>query len=153
MKNHDELQSSPYNVVDENGETVVFLNENLAKIQKVGPHALAALRSSHLLLRKIRNSVPENASSTELRFFAAVIDSVEKEQQRLWGFPDDPAKRRWNFVPGCSCPKIDPLSGMKVSPSDSCRVHGEAGDALASLEVGELSSISRTSDETRERRL
>lgn len=132
----------PFTVVDSDGTLVCVLNRGLAQRQGVGPEAIQAIRLSHLILRDVRNFAGHDSPPLELRMIAAVIDSIETQQQLLWNFPDDPTRRRWFAAPGCLCPKMDNAHSFgtpfRTMLSD-CPVHGELpAPSVASAEAGTL---------------
>ena len=109
---------------------ITVLNKNLAKRQKISAEQLVALKFSH----QIRHMIFETAKSLgennilELKLLAALFDTLETEQQKLWNFPVNPDYHRWFDFPGCTCPKMDNVDRLgtpnRIIDVD-CPIHGE----------------------------
>jgi hypothetical protein len=117
-----------YRVPGADGQTLCWLNQQLANRQHVSDEQLAALVMSHQLKAVIFEAARLSLNEPlKLKMLAAMFDALEFEQQELWNFPRDANFHFfWDF-PGCTCPKLDNRERWGTGQalrSHSCPIHG-----------------------------
>lgn len=118
-----------YSVTDSDGKIVTHLNENLAIRQNVTDEQLEALKLSHLLRRFLFDNAEKSLNEPlKLKMLAAVFDTLESEQQKLWNFGVNTDFHMFFTFPGCKCPKMDNrerLGTPYAIINSDCPIHGE----------------------------
>jgi len=56
---------------------------------------------------RIFEAMEDTDDVEDLRMYAQQIETLEFEQQKLWGFEPNNTYHRWWEVPKCTCPKLD----------------------------------------------
>lgn len=126
MKNLASLDK--YAVMGPDGKVIRMLNERLVTSQNLTDEQLEALKMSHqvrYMLFKAAETVLDQP--LKLRMLAAVFDSLETEQQKLWGFKPDLTFHCFYNFPGCQCPVLDNQDRLGVAGKvhvSKCPIHG-----------------------------
>jgi len=111
------------------GSVVTYLNERLAKQQKVTDEQLAALRLSHQVRFVLFKEAKATKDRRKLKLLAKLFDELEFMQQEQWNFPQDPNFHRFFELPGCTCPKLDnedALGTIYRITDLQCAAHGSS---------------------------
>lgn len=115
----------------EDNKPITVLNKALAKRQNISAEQLLALKFSHQIKHLIFEAATaiseEEHGQLQLKLLAALFDTLETEQQKLWNFPPNPDFHRWFDFPGCKCPKMDNVDLLGIPRNIialDCPIHG-----------------------------
>jgi len=90
------------------GKARVFLNPDLIEEQGITSiETIEELKITHEDRLRIFEAMENTDDPEELKMFAKQFETIEFEQQKLWGFKLDRNFHKWFTVPKCTCPKMD----------------------------------------------
>jgi hypothetical protein len=123
--NDQELESD--NLLVEYKGKKTYLNPKLIIQQGLDKETIDELKLTHEDRFRIFEAMENTNDPEELREFAAQMEVIEFEQQRLWGFPQDRNYHKWYLVPKCICPSSDNADRYGTEYrviNEKCPVHG-----------------------------
>lgn len=122
---NDDLEK--YAVTGIDGKTITHLNPSMAKRQKITDQQLDALKLSHQFRWMLFETAKTVKDPLKLKMLAALFETLEFEQQKLWNFPADRNFHHFFEFPGCTCPKMDNMDALGTPLRiyvQNCPIHG-----------------------------
>jgi len=104
-----------------------MLNKFLVQKQGLTKDETNELEYLHILKNDLFLLMEQTDDNYKLRLYAALLESLEYNMQRVWHFPQDSQYHNWwHKVPNCNCPSMDnddPLMPGRIIRED-CPIHG-----------------------------
>ena len=111
--------------VEHNGKGVV-LNKDLLYSQNAWPNVYK-IKATHTAKLKIFEKMEESNDPTVLKHYDKVLETLEFELQKLWGFELNVNYHRFWERPKCKCPEMDNEERYPTGyyiRSAGCPLHG-----------------------------
>jgi len=106
-----------------------ILNPHLVEKQGLTEDDVAELEHLHTVREKLFAAVEQldpGFQNDSIQLYAALLESLEFDMQRVWKFPQDRSFHSWWYrMPHCQCPQMDnadPIYAHRII-SGNCPVH------------------------------